>query len=149
PRGGEGAGRRRGPLRRAGRERGGGGGGRADGGSERVARIQAPARARARGARGRRGRGPGARGRSRAPRGRAPRGGDVCEHVAARRTHRLEAEMSHERDRDLREEWADHPQSAFLGAGADIFSMRAGKGPESPEERQAREGTPPEAEGPS
>jgi hypothetical protein len=57
--------------------------------------------------------------------------------------------MGEERDRELREEWADHPQAAFLGAGADIFSMRAGKGPESPEERQAREGTPPEAEGPS
>ena len=57
--------------------------------------------------------------------------------------------MGDERDRELREEWAEHPQAAFLGAGADIFSTRAGKGPESPEERQAREGTPPEAEGPS
>jgi hypothetical protein len=52
-----------------------------------------------------------------------------------------------ERERSLREEWAEHPQSAALGAGGDIFSMRAGKGPESPEERMAREGAP-EAEGP-
>jgi hypothetical protein len=56
--------------------------------------------------------------------------------------------MGDERDRDLREDWADHPQSAFLGAGADIFSTRAGKGPETPEERAAREGAP-EVEGPS
>jgi hypothetical protein len=53
-----------------------------------------------------------------------------------------------ERDRDLDKEWDEHPQSAFLGAQGDIFSMRAGKGPESVEERQAREGAP-EVEGPS
>jgi hypothetical protein len=56
--------------------------------------------------------------------------------------------MGEERDRDLGEEWEEHPQSAFLGAQGDIFSMRAGKGPESIEERQAREGAP-QAEGPS
>jgi hypothetical protein len=55
--------------------------------------------------------------------------------------------MSDERDRELREEWTEHPQAAFLGSTADIFAVRAGKGPESPEERQAREGAP-GAEGP-
>ena len=53
-----------------------------------------------------------------------------------------------ERDRRLREEWQEHPQSGFLGGYGDMFSMRAGKGPESVEERQAREGAP-EAQGPS
>ena len=53
-----------------------------------------------------------------------------------------------ERDRELRRDWSEHPQSAFLGAGADIFGTKAGRGPETPEERQAREGAP-SVEGPS
>ncbi len=50
--------------------------------------------------------------------------------------------MGEERDRDLRDEWTEHPQTAFLGAAGDIFSTAAGRGPESPEQRAAREGAP-------
>ena len=50
--------------------------------------------------------------------------------------------MGEERDRELRDEWAEHPQTAFLGAAGDIFATEAGRGPESPEQRAAREGRP-------
>jgi hypothetical protein len=56
--------------------------------------------------------------------------------------------MGERRDREVREDWQDHPQSAFLAAQGAIFDTGAGAGPETPQQRAAREGAP-EVEGPS